>query len=48
MINYVATSHHNEGYTEYYIQYDLLTISQTSILLDFIMKNEHIENEKTF
>lgn len=46
MINYIATSHHNDGYTEYHIQYNLLTISQTSILLDFIMKYEHIENVK--
>jgi len=46
MINNIATSHHNDGYTEYHIQYNLLTISQTSILLDFIMKNESIENVK--
>jgi hypothetical protein len=43
-IDYIATSHNAEGYIQYHISYQMLTISQSSILLDYIVKNEFIEN----
>ncbi len=47
LIDYIATSHHAEGYIQYHIMYQMLTISQSSILLDYIIKNEFIENVQT-